>query len=146
MKKTTKKTVAKKKVDLSKYNAVDGKLNPLIKRSWMTALRSGKFEQTQNVLCEIDEEGNKSYCCLGVLCEVLKKKGFNVKLNIDKEKQTAEFVCNGKADEGNINSALAKRIGLGEIEDRDKQEIYSEMNDNEGKSFKQIAQYIETHE
>ena len=37
-----------------------------LKRKWIEALRSGKYEQTRLRL----RKGENSYCCLGVLCEI----------------------------------------------------------------------------
>lgn len=42
-------------------------MNPEIKAKWLTALRSGKYEQTTKML---HRTGN-GYCCLGVLCDVV---------------------------------------------------------------------------
>lgn len=39
------------------------KLPKKIKKQWLAALRSGKYQQTTNTLCD----GNGGYCCLGVL-------------------------------------------------------------------------------
>lgn len=35
-------------------------------RAWVDALRSGKYEQTQNVL----QDADGGYCCLGVACQL----------------------------------------------------------------------------
>ena len=43
--------------------------------AWVEALRSGKFEQCSEALCRIDPEGNKSFCCLGVLCTLAEEAG-----------------------------------------------------------------------
>jgi hypothetical protein len=43
------------------------KLKPDVKQRWLDALRSGQYKQTVGRLK--DSEG---YCCLGVLCDVLK--------------------------------------------------------------------------
>jgi hypothetical protein len=40
-------------------------MNPKYKASWLTALRSGQFEQGRGAL----QNGSK-YCCLGVLCRI----------------------------------------------------------------------------
>jgi hypothetical protein len=37
---------------------------------WEKALRNPELKQTQGALCKVDEDGNKSFCCLGVLEEV----------------------------------------------------------------------------
>ena len=38
-----------------------------IKERWLTALRSGKYEQSKDAL-----KSPEGYCCLGVLCDVVK--------------------------------------------------------------------------
>lgn len=41
-----------------------------IKERWLSALRSGEYKQTKNILK--DDEG---FCCLGVLCDLAVKDG-----------------------------------------------------------------------
>lgn len=49
-------------------------MNPLIRESWVAALRSGRYRQTSGKLTRLDERApgeyapTPSYCCLGVLC------------------------------------------------------------------------------
>ena len=43
-------------------------MNKQIMKRWVKALRSGKYKQGKNWL----NAGNKKFCCLGVLCEILK--------------------------------------------------------------------------
>lgn len=49
---------------------------------WIKELRSGKRKQGKGHLCKIEEDGTISECCLGVLCDITKKK-----LNLEVEKQ-----------------------------------------------------------
>ena len=44
-------------------------MNPQIKQKWVSALRSGEYQQTQRRLH--DENG---FCCLGVLCDLYIKE------------------------------------------------------------------------
>lgn len=46
-------------------------MNQEIKKRWLENLRSGKFKQTDGVLCAVDENKDLSFCCLGVLCETM---------------------------------------------------------------------------
>ena len=46
-----------------------------IKRRWLRALRSGKYTQCKGSL-HIKDDG---FCCLGVLCDILRKDFDNVK-------------------------------------------------------------------
>ena len=39
-------------------------------KSWVAALRSGKFKQTKVVLRNVSDKDNPRHCCLGVLLEV----------------------------------------------------------------------------
>lgn len=48
------------------------KLHPVFKKKWLAALRSGKYKQGRGYLLEIDDQGNKTYCCLGVACKVVR--------------------------------------------------------------------------
>jgi len=42
---------------------------------WMRRLRSGDYKQTNGVLCRIEDDGSRSYCCLGVLTEMATEAG-----------------------------------------------------------------------
>ena len=57
-------------------------MNPEIKKQWLEALRSGKYEQGEGQLQYIDRENfrdltskinSQSFCCLGVLCDLHSK-------------------------------------------------------------------------
>lgn len=55
-----------------------------IMTKWVKALRSGKYKQCKEDLCQVDDKGNLSYCCLGVLTQLYinerkrQKKGNNI--------------------------------------------------------------------
>lgn len=51
------------------------------RRSFIAALRSGQWKQTTGKLCHT-YEGDRSYCCLGVACEVAIADGLNIHVNI----------------------------------------------------------------
>lgn len=63
-----------------------GKMDPEVKGKWLTALRSGEYEQGKGYLkVEPEDENDKpKYCCLGVLCDVAIKSG----LPLDEETVT----------------------------------------------------------
>lgn len=42
-----------------------------LKQNWIKALRSGKYKQGIGALCRVDANGETSYCCMGVLMEVI---------------------------------------------------------------------------
>lgn len=50
------------------------KLKPEVKEKFLTALRSGEYEQGMGALC-IENAGGKNHCCLGVLTDLAAKEG-----------------------------------------------------------------------
>lgn len=51
-------------------------MNQEIKEKWTAALRSGEYEQGKGRLCTI-ESGVVTWCCLGVLCDVVEGVEWN---------------------------------------------------------------------
>lgn len=50
-------------------------MNTDIKARWVTALRSGEYQQGTGALVAPGEDGVTRYCCLGVLCELAAMDG-----------------------------------------------------------------------
>lgn len=98
-------------------------------RAWIKALRSGKFKQARNKLKHGD-----GYCCLGVACVV-------------KARQTKKGVTAFTGGNSSLDAAayagswMDKLLEPTEIFGQSK---LSAMNDFEGKSFKEIAAYLES--
>lgn len=63
-------------------------MNPDVKKMWVEALRSGKYQQCTGKLHDyldiedslVPESSKHSYCCLGVLCDLALKNGVDVQL------------------------------------------------------------------
>lgn len=98
------------------------KMKKTIKTKWLAALRSGKYAQCEGTLRKENYlgSGNDAYCCLGVL----------------------QLVATGKKprlDKGLPSKNVCSAVGLqrGCVTER-----LVEMNDGQGKSFKQIAAWI----
>jgi hypothetical protein len=91
-----------------------------LKDKWIAALRSGKYKQGKYQLRDSDN----CYCCLGVLCEVagIPYDGESC-LNNEGVGVSYEPIRN-----------ILPGTGLG---------IFYTMNDRDGKSFSEIANYIE---
>lgn len=87
---------------------------------WVSALRSGKYRQSKNVLKRRNKIGDDSYCCLGVLCEVTGQEDNPIYLSL-----LSHYQC-----------------GIASI-NYDSQYALAKMNDIEFKTFNQIADYIE---
>lgn len=99
-----------------------------VKAKWLEALRSGKYKQGRQSLREAD-----SFCCLGVLCDILNSNGWRNVTNND-----LLYSFNGEL--GVIDKRLAKSIGIEECQD-----ILIEMNDEKQNDFSEIADYIEAN-
>jgi hypothetical protein len=104
-----------------------------IKERWVTALRSGEYKQTTGSL-----NNGRGYCCLGVLCELLKDESdlFN--------KYTDDGVLDNKSsfygnEETSLNNYQLDFVDL-QAEQMDK---LISLNDNYGRTFKELAYYIE---
>lgn len=101
------------------------------KQKWLDALRSGRYRQGHDALC--DDTG--AYCCLGVLARV---SGVPKSKLLDKETLDDIHMCE-----------LLGVFGAGysrEIPDTHKtvQQKLAGMNDN-GKTFAEIAEWIEAN-
>lgn len=105
------------------------KMNQNIKKKWVKALRSGKYEQGQGCL----QESGK-YCCLGVLCDVYDK---NLWMSSIFTKDIKSYL----GEEYCVPIEVRDEIRF----DSDKQDKLIEYNDNKGWSFKKIAAYIDRY-
>lgn len=105
-------------------------MNAEIKTKWLTALRSGKYEQTKGTL---HVQGN-GYCCLGVLCDVVDSSRWNP----EAPGRYVSWSYGGDTRQGFPPYALLNEIGL-------EQALASRLADrnDKGATFKDIAQMIE---
>lgn len=92
-------------------------MTPETKTKWIDALRSGEFQQGRYALYNNQSD---TYCCLGVLCKVLNIPDINV---------NSEQGYSVLADTHKVNTFA-----------------YMTMNDQEQKSFLEIADHIEANE
>lgn len=55
-------------------------MDQIIKEKWVAALRSGEYEQGTGALHRYDNgDGNDTFCCLGVLCDLAVQEGVVVR-------------------------------------------------------------------
>lgn len=99
------------------------KLNVENARKWVAELRSGKYKQGRDAMLR---EGR--YCCLGVAHECL----------IGPVPEDAENCKSGDWTQG-AYPCVDRVLGL-ELGGRD---VFVGMNDDEGKTFDEIAAYVE---
>jgi hypothetical protein len=96
-----------------------------LKEKWIAALRSGRYKQGQGKLRSMYDK----YCCLGVLCDVVDPLVWKL--------QGHRYVYQGLAT--SPPAAIEKEAGLC-VQDIS---FLMKLNDKEGKSFHEIADYIE---
>jgi hypothetical protein len=116
-------------------------MDPKVKEMWLNALRSGEYSQTQGHL-----KTPYGFCCLGVLCDLYSKEIGDTeweKSEYYESGATAEYF-EGKQEF--LPESVVNWAGF-VCEDPtipSEQKKLSELND-EGMSFKEIADLIETH-
>lgn len=114
-----------------------------LKQKWVAALRSGKYKQCNGLLCRLNDRGRATgHCCLGVLLEVAKKEGYDIKKQkADYNTTNRQYVFAGEKHDtmtGGLSESFRTRIKLDGL---DESELIS-MNDG-GKSFDEIADFIQ---
>lgn len=116
------------------------KMNPEIKDKWLSALRSGEYKQTDGSL-----KTPEGYCCLGVLCDIAIKENkipdwelltYGVFQTVDGEENFLPIDIQKWAGIVDENPSIITKQG--------KTVTLSKINDD-GKSFKEIALYIERY-
>jgi hypothetical protein len=99
-------------------------MKKVIRDKWVKALRSGKFKQGDGQLMQDHGPDDQRYCCLGVLCKITgNANNRDMCQGFPKDDGKTEDFCG-------LTAVLQSRL--------------AEMND-EGKTFDEIANYIETH-
>lgn len=98
------------------------KLDPELKAGWVADLRSGEFEQGHDYL----RNTNDTYCCLGVLANRIDPGAW-------------EWWESGWRWHGNVALLYQGGAAL----ERYDQTTLTDMNDHQGCTFAQIADFIE---
>jgi hypothetical protein len=123
------------------------RMNPQVKAQWLTALRSGEYEQTTGTLRRIEEYHDEDefppvkpvgWCCYGVLCDVAAKSGVKVIRKTDSSKEYFD----GAADY--LPQVVLEWAGLGDKDPIVREESLADRNDR-GVPFVDIANLIEEH-
>lgn len=110
---------------------------------WLTALRSGEYDQATGKLRELNDDGDVvGYCCLGVACEI---SGLGTW-------EGEDYLVNGVSDPEVVGLLpVAVRDWLGFDTSNPALDLYeeesgtsaTEANDDYGASFSEIADAIE---
>jgi len=101
-------------------------MNPEVKTKWVAALRSGEYKQGHYRLRSKLNE----FCCLGVLCEVV---------GLIEAKDGSEYM-----HYDGWTAYLPTPIASAAEVSRDTQEELAMLNDAQGLSFGEIADWIES--
>ncbi len=118
------------------------KIKPEIKKRWVEALRSGEYNQATGSLRSTDPTTLiEGYCCLGVLCDVVKDDP-EIRSNPD-----MRWSSNGCFGTQNVEPpfVIDKYVAAGVYRDWT---ALIERNDGDGgpqRTFAQIADLIERH-
>lgn len=112
-------------------------MNPEIKRRWVEALRSGRYEQGYGKLSQ-----NGKFCCLGVLCEIAVQDGIIGVRDINDD--TLFYGNNHEGSATVLPHTVREWAGLGErgVLIPSKQRSLVEINDHRT-PFSRIADIIE---
>ena len=118
-------------------------------KKWLRALRSGSYKQGVGGLHSIDQEGNSTFCCLGVACDLyLLEVG-----DLTKRRLPRGQVAYGE-EYSYLPQQVAEWLGLwsydGTFLDPEnillpEERSLADLNDN-GATFREIAETIERKE
>jgi hypothetical protein len=109
-------------------------MNPVVKKKWIAALRSGKWTQGRWRLGRMKSSG-REHCCLGVLCELAAVEGV-AKIGVDGDTWTYDLRTT------NLPERVTNWANLS-LESEHVGTLIG-MNDS-GEPFTKIADYIEEH-
>ena len=114
-------------------------MNKDIKDKWIEALRSDKYTQGKGYLHQVQDN---SYCCLGVLCDIL-----DVPKQNDCEYRSADgdIYRYGTNDTSvfSMPANIAHQIGIDDVVQGKLQNMNDGNDDMRSHSFTEIANYIE---
>ncbi len=118
------------------------KMDQAIKAKWIAALRSGQYDQTQGRLrSPLTDEYNK-FCCLGVACDVYDSGGWKKLEQIGKNPPVWNHVATDRSySQASLSYHMMAVLGICSST----QAHLINMNDKEGKTFAEIADWIEAN-
>lgn len=99
-------------------------------RQWVAALRSGEYKQGHRVLRSKDDK----FCCLGVLCDTISSEMWTPNIFT-----STFFWSRGVGLSATLDEETRNSVGM----TNDEQYELIKMNDDRGKSLKEIARRIE---
>jgi hypothetical protein len=125
-------------------------MNKRVKQKWVDALRSGKYVQGDGFLRQAESDGGPDrFCCLGVLCEIAVDEGVIAKPKPPEDdyegylyaRTADQFLPKTVVKWANLSSSNPD-VSYSYENDEPLYDHLSSLND-EGRTFEQIANYIE---
>lgn len=109
-----------------------------LSKRWIAALRSGEYKQTSSCLRKGD-----CFCAIGVLCNIVDKGYWKEASDI----MIGEYYQFGGFSISNTGpyATIVDRLGGGESVHEYVLDKVTTMNDKEGKSFNEIADWLENY-
>lgn len=112
------------------------KMNPEVKQMWLEALRSGRYKQDTGYL-----RIENGYCCLGVLCDLYPKANWEIVEGEYSFFGESQFLTKEVAEWASLKGYTYDEVNnfnmpISEFP-------LTDMNDIQGKTFEEIADYIE---
>ena len=104
-----------------------------LKTRWIEALRSGEYKQGMHYL----RKRNDEYCCLGVLCDLFDNTKWDTYFN---DSSSYEGVHYDTMFASSPPKHIMCEVGLTPVEIN----LLTDMNDEKGWSFEEIADLIES--
>jgi hypothetical protein len=113
-------------------------MNPQIKQKWLSALRSGDYQQTQGRLRKEDK-----FCCLGVLCDLYGKEN-NVEWEINEDSGKYMYEKHFTVLPPSVIGWAGVGVQNPNINAKRTTTTLASLNDN-GYTFNEISDVIEEH-
>ena len=110
-------------------------------KEWLTALRSGEYKQTSGSLYNIQDQG---YCCIGVAARIKYPLHY---LKNKNNKYAGVLQGNKKSIHSDTKYKLSKipQELQGSVDESQLVQQLVDLNDDEGYSFEEIAEWIENN-
>lgn len=106
-----------------------------MKQKWINALRSGNYKQTYGRL-----KHNDAFCCLGVLCDISQLSSWEKEEPLFGIGIRERYIVDHEQAYTKLPSIMKFSYGISDLD-----EIHLiKMNDS-GRSFEEIAKYIENN-
>lgn len=111
-----------------------------IKKEWVAALRSGKYQQGRGSLKQLDGDGFVQFCCLGVLCDVLGLEGDGGEVGL-----AYRFKDGDVFTQGYLPQAVVDQVGLPDGIQQKLAKLNDGLTELGAQDFNSIADYIEAN-